>query len=124
VEDHGPQEKNAYPLEKIMSDPLAPPATEQRTPDVVVKIVRLEGERRTTEMVSSEASGKVKKLEQRAVVVSPKTGHEVTVPLVGTPRQFEVSDLTHAEGYLSKDGKRMYFQPALGSASSDANDFL
>jgi hypothetical protein len=103
-------------------DPNVPPA--QRAPDMTLRVIRLEGGRTTTNMLSSEASGSVKKEQQLAVVLSPKTNKEVVVPVIGTPRQFEVSDMRNVEGYLSSDKTKVYFQPALGNASADASDFL
>jgi hypothetical protein len=92
-----------------------------REPDIILDVVEWKGEAPAeTAMVSATGSAKF----QRDCVVLDKDGKPAIVTVVGTERQWEVAGESKIEGYLGSDKTRIYFQPSLGSAASNAARFI
>jgi hypothetical protein len=108
------------------SMPTSPaPVTETklRDPDRVLNIVRwIDDEPRKTGM-KSETTGAVK--FARHGVVLNKAGDEVTIPVIGTEKQWNIADPSKVEGYFGSKSNAWYFgpHPSDASVAGDENTF-
>lgn len=99
--------------------PPAPPAPaantiESRDPDRILRVIRwIDDAPRRTGMTTSEGHPKF----QRDAVVLNAKGGEVTVPVVGSERQFEAASGSQVEAYYGHKSEAWYFQPAITNAS-------